>query len=218
MRRNVTFGFALAAAVCGGHAAYAQTSQPQPAGQGQEEAEEIGEVIVTGSRIARQPSTLTAPLATLSAQEIQLSGAANLENLLNAQPQFIGAQTSRSNNPGTGAAQLDLRGLGSNRNLVLVNGRRYIYFSENQFTDINTIPSALVERVEIVTGGSSAVYGSDAIAGVTNFILRDDFEGMELRGQIGGDRHGDALTQSVDLTLGSNFLDGRGNVTVSFNH
>jgi outer membrane receptor protein involved in Fe transport len=84
-------------------------------------------------------------------------------------------------------------------------------------TDINAIPAALVERVEVVTGGSSAVYGSDAIAGVTNFILRDDLDGIELQGQVGGDSHFDALTRSVDLAAGSDFANGRGNVTIAFN-
>jgi len=222
MRRNTCFGLALVSVLCAGQAA-ARTDSVRIEEQKEklpekQEAGTLDAITVTGSRLARRPLTLTAPLVMLSAEEIDLSGAINLENMLNAQPQFIGGQTSRSNNPGTGAAQLDLRGLGSNRNLVLVNGRRYIYFSENQFTDINTIPAALVERVEIVTGGSSAVYGSDAIAGVINFILRDDFEGAEFRGQVGGDTRGDAVSRSVDFTLGSNFLDDRGNVTLSFSY
>jgi outer membrane receptor protein involved in Fe transport len=99
-----------------------------------------------------------------------------------------------------------------------VNGRRYIFSGVNQVTDINTIPAALVERVEIVTGGSTAVYGSDAIAGATNFILRSRFDGIEVRGQLGGDTRGDALSRSADVTLGTNFAGGNGNLAVAFDY
>ncbi|TNE42292.1 MAG: TonB-dependent receptor [Sphingomonadales bacterium] len=176
------------------------------------------EIVVTGSRIARTAQESSTPISMLGRDEIESSGTIMLEDILTRQPQFAGGQTSRSNNPGTGAAQIDLRGLGTARNLVLVNGRRYIFFGADQVTDINTIPAALVDRVEVVTGGSSAVYGSDAIAGVTNFILRTDFEGIEGRFQTGGATRGDAMSRSADVTWGSNFAGGRGNIVLSGNY
>lgn len=181
-------------------------------------AETVEEIIVTGSRIARAARESSTAVSTLGRDAIEGSGASVLEDVLTREPQFAGGQTSRSNNPGTGAAQIDLRGLGTARNLVLVNGRRYVFFGTDQVTDINTIPSALVERVEIVTGGSSAVYGSDAIAGVTNFILRKDFEGLEARAQVGGATRGDARSGNLDLTWGANFADDRGNIVLSSNY
>lgn len=181
-------------------------------------AEEAEEIVVTGSRIARPAREGTTPVSTLGRDQIESEGALVLEDVLTRQPQFAGGQTSRSNNPGTGAAQIDLRGLGTARNLVLVNGRRYVFFGTDQVTDINTIPSALVEEVQVVTGGSSAVYGSDAIAGVTNFILRDDFQGVEARVQTGGATRGDAMNRTMDLTWGTNFAGGRGNIVLSGNY
>lgn len=175
-------------------------------------------VVVTGSRLGRNITEVSTPVITVGQDFILASGAAVLEDVLNSQPQYIGGYTSRSNNPGTGAAELDLRGLGPSRNLVLVNGRRYVFFEQDMVTDINTIPAALVERVETVTGGSSAVYGSDAIAGVTNFILRTSFEGIEARAQFGGDTRVDGAAGSFDLTWGTNFDGGRGNVVLSGNY
>ncbi len=178
----------------------------------------LEEVIITGSRLARSALDSSVPVVAVSEVDLKLAGTVNLENIINTLPQFTGGQTSRSNNPGSGATQINLRGLGFNRNLVLVNGKRYMYFDESQVTDINTIPAALVERIEVVTGGSSAVYGSDAIAGVTNFILRKDFEGMEIQAQLGGDMEGDALTKDISFTMGGNFADDRGNAVLSINY
>jgi outer membrane receptor protein involved in Fe transport len=197
--------------------ARAQTEAAAPAAEPPPDAP-LAEIIVTGSRIPRPDIEGTAPVTLVSEQEFVISGAANVESLLNTLPQFTPSRTARSNNPGNGAAQIYRPGLGANRNLVLVNGRRYMFFDETQVTDINTIPSALVQRVEVVTGGASAVYGSDAIAGVTNFILRDDFEGVEFRGQIGGDTDGDAQTKSMSVTMGGNFADDRGNAVVSIDY
>jgi len=190
------------------------------AGDVADEAEEmiLEEVIITGSRLARSTLDSSVPVVAVSDIDLKLAGTVNLENIINTLPQFTGGQTSRSNNPGTGATQINLRGLGFNRNLVLVNGKRYMYFDESQVTDINTIPAALVERIEVVTGGSSAVYGSDAIAGVTNFILRKDFEGLEVKAQIGGSMEGDGTTTDVSVTMGGNFSDDRGNAVVSVNY
>ncbi|WP_354326861.1 TonB-dependent receptor [Porphyrobacter sp. MBR-155] len=190
---------------------------------GEQAAEESTNVImVTGSRIGRERQSASVPIVSVQAQDLQLAGTINSEDLLNTLPQFVPATTSGSNSlasaTGTGAATLDLRGLGASRNLVLVNGRRYVFFDATQVTNINAIPAALIERVEVVTGGASAVYGSDAIAGVVNYILRDDFEGVEARGQYNLDSRGDGGIVDVTLTAGTNFGGDRGNITVSANY
>ncbi|MDT8438715.1 MAG: TonB-dependent receptor [Wenzhouxiangellaceae bacterium] len=179
-------------------------------------------IVVTGSRLARSERSAAVPVQAVSADSIQFSGETNLEQVLNELPQFVPGTTAASNSlasaTGTGAATLDLRGLGSARNLVLVNGRRYVFFDSTQVTNINTIPAALVERVEVVTGGASAVYGSDAVAGVVNFILKDDYEGVEARAQVHRDSRGDGWIQDYTVTMGGNFDGGRGNAVISINY
>lgn len=183
---------------------------------------ELEEILVTGSRIRTGRQNTSIPVSTLSSEQIKLSGSLNVEDVLNTMPQFVPSRTSSTNstaNPtATGAATLNLRGLGDARNLVLVNGRRYTIFDSSQTTDINTIPVALVQRIDVVTGGASAVYGSDAIAGVTNFILRDDYEGTEFRAQYNLTGEGDGDIADLSVTFGSNFADDRGNAVVSFNY
>lgn len=197
--------------------------EPGTAAQPAVEAENVQEdIVVTGTRIARTRDSASVPIVAIQAEAFQLAGATNSEDLLNSLPQFVPATTSGSNSlasaTGTGAATLDLRGLGASRNLVLVNGRRYVFFDATQVTNINAIPSALVERVEVVTGGASAVYGSDAIAGVVNYILRDDFEGVEARAHYNIDSRGNGGTADLTLTGGTNFAEGRGNFTLSANY
>jgi len=179
----------------------------------------IEEVLVTGSRLKRAARDASVPVTSVGAEDIKLSGTVNLEDLLNSMPQFVAGTTGASNGltfpTGTGAATMNLRGLGPTRNLVLVNGKRYAFFDSRQITDINTIPAALVERTEVVTGGASAVYGSDAIGGVVNFIMRDDFEGVELRATGALNAKGDGFERDYTLTLGGNSEDGRGNAVLS---
>ena len=135
----------------------------------------IEEVVVTGSRIKRRDFVSNSPVATLDAREIELTNTVNVESLLNTLPQLVPALDRTSNNPGNGTATVDLRGLGASRTLVLMNGTRVTPTSSAGVVDINTIPTALIERVEVLTGGASAVYGSDAVAGVVNFIMKDNF-------------------------------------------
>lgn len=184
----------------------------------QGQGEEVETLIVTGSRIARADLTSVSPLSVVGAEEFRLAGAVNVEQLLNTLPQTIPGFDSTSNNPGNGTAFINLRGLGSNRNLVLVNGRRFVPSSVGETVDLNNIPQALVERVEVVTGGASAVYGSDAISGVVNFILRDDFEGVQIDYQYTVSDEGDGDIHSISAAFGGNFADGRGNVTVFANY
>jgi iron complex outermembrane recepter protein len=176
-------------------------------------AEEGQTVVVTGSRIARPDLESAAPVASLGAEEIGLqAGSANIENVLNDMPQINATTTANSNNPGGGVATVNLRLLGAERTLVLVDGRRYVSFSVTQQVDLNTIPSALVERIDVVTGGRSAIYGSDAIAGVVNFITKKDFSGVELNTSYDVTERGDGQVWNVNGTIGANLDDGRGNV------
>jgi iron complex outermembrane receptor protein len=184
------------------------------------ETTQIGEVVVTGSRLGQTARDAATPVAVISADEIRQSGALNIEELFNDSPQFVPSTNGGAYGnvvPG-GAADANLRGFGATRNLVLVNGRRFTLSGAEQVTDLNTIPASLIRRTEIVTGGSSAVYGSDAITGVINFVLRDDFEGVELNAQINVDSPTTTPTYNLDLTVGRNFADGRGNVTLAANY
>ena len=173
-----------------------------------------GAIVVTGSRIARPDLTSTSPLAVVQDEEFTLSGAVNVEQVINTLPQVIPGATSFSNNPGGGVATLNLRGLGSQRNLVLVNGRRYIFFDTNQTVDLNTIPQFLIDRVDVVTGGASAVYGSDALVGVINFRLRSDLDGVIAGAQYNITEEGDGRRYNAYMALGSQFADGRGHVAI----
>lgn len=176
-------------------------------------AEDEGFIVVTGSRIARRNVETAAPIAVVDAAEFSLSGTVNVENVINTLPQVVPGTTSFSNNPGNGTASVNLRGLGATRTMVLVNGRRWMFYDTNQITDLNTIPQFLLESVDVVTGGASAVYGSDALAGVVNFRLRE-VEGVEVGGQYSLTEQGDGARYQLNGAVGSSFADGRGNVTL----
>ena len=133
----------------------------------------------------RQDYQSASPIVSLTGEDFSASGIVNAEELLNRLPQIAPNFSSGNNNPGTGQSYLDLRGLGPERTLILVDGKRMMPSEEDGKVDINTIPTAMVERVEVLSGGASAVYGSDAVAGAVNFILRDDFEGVEVTAQTG---------------------------------
>jgi iron complex outermembrane recepter protein len=197
-----------------GMAAFAAAIVPAGVASAQEQAEEE-EIVVTGSRVARRDLVANSPITTVGEQELELSGALSVEGLLNELPQVVAGLSATSNNPGlNGQATVDLRGLGSARTLVLVDGRRLSPSDKSGTVDLNVLPSALIERVEVVTGGASAVYGSDAVAGVVNFITNNDFEGVEI-GALGGiSGEQDATEYSIDITAGGAFGDGRGHATV----
>ncbi|WP_169542586.1 TonB-dependent receptor domain-containing protein [Sphingomonas baiyangensis] len=201
--------------------AYAQQLPPSTAQEDEEDEEDDAPqeaIVVTGSRIASPSLTAPNPIAQVSSEEFTLTSSATAENLLNTLPQVVPGESGFTNNESSGVATVNLRGLGEQRNLVLVNGRRYIFFDARQVSDLNTIPTALVDRVELVTGGSSAVYGSDAVSGVVNFILRDDFDGLEATAQYDITGRGDAAKFNLDLIWGANLADNRGNVTLYFNY
>jgi iron complex outermembrane receptor protein len=192
--------------------AFAQTA---PAA---EEAAQVEEIVVTGSRIARPDLVSSSPVATVGEKELEQSGIVNTENLLNTLPQAVPGITSTVNNGNNGFATINLRGLGANRTLVLVDGKRQTPTTENGTVDINLIPPALIKRIEVVSGGGSAVYGSDAIAGVVNFILKNDFEGMEVSAGYQATDDGEAPIYSGDVTFGANFADRKGNVVLSLGY
>lgn len=203
-------------------AAHAQDT----AAQASEEEGAEDAIVVTGSRI-RQPNLESAnPISVVTGAEIFETGGVSVGDLLNELPQLRStfSQQNGTRFLGTrGLNLLDLRGLGTQRTLVLVNGRRHVgsdVLSNGVSVDTNTIPSDLIERIDVVTGGASAVYGSDAIAGVVNFILKDDYEGIQLRAQAGvAPKYGDAGNQFVSLTAGQNFgSDDRGNIAVNFEY
>lgn len=176
-------------------------------------------VVVTGSRIAKQDFVSNSPVSTVGAEQFELTGTVNTESLLNTLPQTVPGLDRTSNNPGGGFATVDLRGLGAGRTLVLIDGRRVVPTTGGGVVDINNIPTALIERVEVLTGGASAVYGADAVAGVVNFILKDDFEGAEFNaGWEGTIEQGDAQIWSASATVGGNFANDRGNAVVSLGY
>ncbi len=178
------------------------------------------EVLVTGSRIRSPNLESNLPVTSIGGEEIFQQGQNNLGDTLNDLPQL--RSTFAQQNPGLGIGiaglnLLDLRGLGTQRTLTLVNGRRHVAsdLQNNAVSvDINTIPNDLIERIDIVTGGNSAVYGSDAIAGVVNFILKRDFEGLQVRGGAGISEYGAGGNQFVSVVAGKNFAGGRGNITL----
>lgn len=192
--------------------------QGQAYAQDETESATLEEVTVLGSRIKRKDYISNAPVATLGADQIQLTGTVNTESLLNTLPQAVPGLDRSSNNPGNGTATVNLRGLGENRTLVLLDGARVIPTDNSGIVDINTVPTALIERVEVLTGGASAVYGSDAVAGVVNFVLKDDFEGVEIGTSFEQTEVGDADLFNLDLTIGGNFADGRGNAVLSMSY
>jgi outer membrane receptor protein involved in Fe transport len=176
-------------------------------------------IVVTGTRIARPTLNSSVPLTSVTTEDLQGTGELSLGDALNDLPSLRSTFSSGNSSRFIGTAGLsllDLRGLGTDRTLVLVNGRRHVTSTpgDNGF-DVNTIPTDLVERIDIVTGGNSAVYGSDAVAGVVNFILRRDYEGISLRGQAGISSRGDRGTYFLSGIFGENFADGRGNIALA---
>ncbi|MEL6726642.1 MAG: TonB-dependent receptor [Pseudomonadota bacterium] len=180
-----------------------------------EEAAVQDTIVVTGSRIPTDPNlTSSTPVQSLSDDDFRLSGELNLADVVNDIPALVSSLTAE--NSATGANSLNLRGLGDERTLTLVNGRRHVAgFRGTQAVDVGTIPRALVESVEVTTGGASAIYGADAVTGVVNFVLKDDFEGFQIDATAGISDKRDAETFSADVLWGSNFHNDRGNVVLA---
>jgi outer membrane receptor protein involved in Fe transport len=183
---------------------------------------EAGSIIVTGTRIRRPNLQSPVPITSISQDELTNQGQVSIGDALNDLPALRSTFSQQNSGRFIGTAGqnfLDLRGLGTNRTLVLVNGRRHVNSSPGSFdVDVDNIPQDLVERVDVVTGGESAVYGSDAIAGVVNFVLKRNYDGFRIRGQAGISKYGDRPVDFVSTTLGHNFGDGRGNVAVNLEY
>jgi outer membrane receptor protein involved in Fe transport len=223
--------------------AYAQTAAAKP------EEQKVERVEVTGSRILSQNLESVSPITTIDAAAIKVDGLRSVENLLNNLPQVFAAQGANVSNGATGTATVNLRGLGSTRTLVLVNGRRLPAGSPRTYAaDLNQIPAPLIKRVEILTGGAGAIYGSDAVSGVVNFIMNDKFEGLQVEAntsfynhqqhdssgvkdmiaaravsnpanfQVPGNKSSDGKISDFNVLFGSNFANGKGNATVFFNY
>ncbi len=247
LRRAVRAALLSGSTVAGFMTQPALAQEQAPAAAAAEAGPPVTEVVVTGSRIATPQLEAISPVTAVSAQEIKDSGVTRVEDLLNSLPQVVADQASGLSMGSTGVANVDLRGLGVQRTLVLVNGRRLMpgdptgggasvtNLGYASAADVNQIPTALVERVDVLTGGASSTYGADAVAGVVNFVMNDHFEGLRVDGTIGiynHDNHNpwinDLLTarkfptvtgtnwdgQNKDLTLimGHNFADGAGNM------
>jgi outer membrane receptor protein involved in Fe transport len=200
--------FTLAAALASGYAMPA-TAQDS----------ELEEVVVTGSRIARADYDAASPVITLDQDTFKMSGEAQLETVLNSMPQLVPSITTTSNNPSNGGqANVDLRGLGTARTLVLLDGSRLTPSNLSGVVDLNTIPSALIQNIEILTGGASSVYGSDAVAGVVNVRLKQDFEGVQINTQYGITDKSDGQSLLVEGLIGGNFAEDRGNAVLALSY
>ncbi|OYY70898.1 TonB-dependent receptor domain-containing protein [Sphingomonas sp. 28-63-12] len=179
-------------------------------------------IVVTGTRINRPNIDSSIPITTVSAQELLGHGNISIGDLVNQLPQLRSSvnQANSQNAIGrAGISALDLRGLGTARTLVLLDGRRIVTATPgSNRPDVNLVPNDLVERLDIITGGNSAIYGSDAVAGVANFVLKQDFEGVKARAQGGISSRGDRGSYFGSLTAGHNFFDGRANLTFSFEY
>jgi outer membrane receptor protein involved in Fe transport len=212
------------------------------------DSDKLEEVVVTGSRIAQPNLTSTSPVVQVTAADVQAQGVTRIEDLLTQLPQVFASQNSTLSNASNGTATVSLRGLGAQRTLVLIDGRRMPYGAVNSSAaDLNQVPTSMVERVDVLTGGASAVYGSDAIGGVVNFIMKKDFEGVQIDAQAGVFQHNnsfsgpgvkkipeviagraatnpsqfqlppshvtDGQSRQLNITLGINSADGKGNLT-----
>ncbi len=207
----------LASTIIGGSVLLAMAASPVAAQTVPQdpEATQVEDIVVTGSRIRAPGFVAASPITSVGSEEIALDQPISVEELVKDLAVAVPATGPGTNNGSGGGATVDLRGLGTNRTLVLINGRRMVPFNLAGVVDTNSIPVALLERVDLVTGGASAVYGADAVAGVINFVLKDDFEGVEFNGTYGISEENDALRRRNDFTIGGNFADGRGNAVVS---
>lgn len=220
----ITSHIALAGSLLCASMAQAQDTAPtvEAAPDQAAQAANTGEglIVVTGSRIQRDGYNAPTPLTVLQAEDIEATAPANIADFVNQIPSVIGSSTPASSNlsmsAGTsGLNTINLRGLGTNRTLVLLNGQRSVGSALGGQVDVNTFPQGLISGVEVVTGGASAAYGSDAVTGVVNFILDEDYTGMKAGAEAGITTYGDAPNYRFDLTFGTPFADGRGHILLN---
>jgi len=217
----------LAAAAAGGTISPAADPAPQPAAAGSValpvkplKAKRLEAVVVTGSllQVRSRSEVSPSPLATIGIDQIAAAGQVSLDTAIGRMPQFAAAQGQSEVGDVQGAtgfqggqSYADLRGLGAERTLVLLDGQRLVPTNPNGSVDLNLIPMALLEDVDVITGGASATYGSDAVAGVVNFRLRQHFQGIQLSAQTGGTSQGGGQENSASVLMGNNFADNKGN-------
>ncbi len=204
--------------------AFAQDTAPQSADTGSSEAAAPAEnIVVTGTRVKRDGYDAPTPLTVVGAESIQKAAPTNVADFVNQMPQLVGSTTPRTTAGTTsqsvaGLNLLSLRGLGSNRTLVLLDGQRIAPSTQDGSVDVNNVPSALLSRVDVVTGGASAAYGSDAVAGVVNFIIDRKFTGIKANVMGGITDRGDNKNYQVTASFGTSFADGKGHLLISGEH
>ncbi|HEY9181931.1 MAG TPA: TonB-dependent receptor plug domain-containing protein, partial [Gammaproteobacteria bacterium] len=206
----------ISALLAGGSSAQAQEQQ-------QQQQAPVEEITVTGSRIVRRDLDAASPIVTVDTERLQNSSTISVESVLNQMPQFVpdNTQFDGGTNVASGAvtpgiASVNLRGIGANRTLVLLDGRRAQPVNASLVVDLNTMPpTAAIQRIETITGGASAVYGADALAGVVNFVLKDDFEGVEMDFHSSATAEGDGQETKFSSVIGVNSEGGRGNVMLA---
>jgi outer membrane receptor protein involved in Fe transport len=194
-------------------------AQDKPAADAAPETPATEQIVVTGSLIQRPNNTAVSPITTLSDASIKESGTANLEDALNQYPSFTTAGNGATGGQGTGGrASINLHGLGSNRNLVLLDGKRLPLSDINGNVDPNILPEAIIGGIDVITGGASAVYGSDAISGVVNFKTVRSFEGVKIDAMNSISEKGDAYKFNGSLAFGAKFAEDRGHVIAAFSY
>jgi outer membrane receptor protein involved in Fe transport len=215
VRERLLASTIIAGAMIAAAPAFAQDAPAAPAAT----TDDSSVIVVTGSRIPQPNLESASPVTVLNSQELKLTGTTRVEDLLNSLPQMFAAQGSNVSNGATGTATLSLRGLGAERNLVLVNGRRVVPGDPgSSAVDINVIPAALINRVDVLTGGASSVYGADAVTGVVNFVMNTDFEGFRIDSQYSFYSHNNrnksvrsALNSTAPYGAPAPFVDGWSN-------
>ena len=180
-----------------------------------QDAKKVETVTVTGTRITTPGTVSNSPISSISAEEIKTSQPVAVEEFFKGLPSAVPSIGPGTNNGTGGGATIDLRGLGANRTLVLINGRRIVPFDLSGRVDTNSVPIALLSRVDLVTGGASVAYGADAVSGVVNFNLKKNFKGFEVNTSYGTSEKGDAQRNRTDITMGASLDEGRGNVVLS---
>ena len=201
----------LPAAMAHAEAADAETAAP---------VGELDELVVTGSRIVRDGYDAPQPVNVLGTEEIKAEAPANIADFVNTLPSVKGSSTAASSsgslsNGAAGISALNLRALGTGRTLVLLDGQRSVVSASTGQVDTNTFPQSLIDRVEVVTGGASSAYGSDAVGGVVNFILDKDYTGVKVTSEYGETTYNDNQNWKFNLTAGAPFAGGKGHVLFS---
>ena len=218
MRKLTSFKFGTATVALGltlaATPAFAQSETDADEG-----ADEVAAtIVVTGSRVTNPNLELSSPVTFVGSEELELRQTNTAEQFLRELPSAVPSVGSAVNNGNGGSSFVDLRGIGSQRNLVLLDGRRFVPADTTGRVDLNSIPLAVIERTDILTGGASTTYGADAVSGVVNFITKKDFAGLEMNASAQVTEEGDGEVYRTDLTVGANFDDGRGNAVLSIGY